>query len=149
MILDGGACKVGVESTIIDLTGKNIVMLRAGGCAKEDIEDFLGEKILLSAGNPILPTAPGQMSRHYAPRNNLRINISQPDKDEYYIGFGASGGDLNLSPSGSLQEAAANLFAYLRIADAKAEHGKIAVAPVPSSGLGLAINDRLQRASHK
>ena len=148
MILDGGACAVGVESTIIDLTGKNIVMLRAGGTAKEDIEAFLGEKILISDGNPTLPTAPGQLLRHYAPKNILRINITQPDEDEFYIGFGNINGDLNLSPSGNLKEAAANLFAYLRLADIKAKHGKIAVAPVPVNDLGLAINDRLKRASY-
>ena len=149
MIIDGGACQVGVESTIIDLTGKNIVMLRAGGTAKEDIEDFIGEKITFSAGNPNLPTAPGQMLRHYAPQNTLRINIIRPDKDEFYIGFGELDGDLNLSKTGNITEAAANLFAYLRLADAKTVSGKIAVAPIPIFGLGLAINDRLQRAAYK
>jgi L-threonylcarbamoyladenylate synthase len=149
MILDGGACKVGVESTIIDLTGKRIVMLRAGGTAKEELEDFLGEKILLSEGNPTLPTAPGQLLRHYAPRNVLRINVTAPEKDEYFIGFGKIDGHLNLSPRGDLQEAAGNLFAYLRLADSKAQRGKIAVAPIPLDGLGLAINDRLKRASYK
>ena len=149
MILNGGACKVGVESTIIDLTGKKIVMLRAGGTSKEDLESFLGEEILVSIGTPTIPTAPGQMRRHYAPRNTLRINITEPEKDEYFIGFGAVDGHLNLSPSGDLKEAAANLFSYLRLADTNAEHGKIAVAPIPTTGLGLAINDRLQRASSK
>ena len=149
MILNGGACKVGVESTIIDLTGKKIVMLRAGGTSKEDLESFLGEEILVSIGTPTIPTAPGQMRRHYAPRNTLRINITKPEKDEYFIGFGAVDGHLNLSPSGDLKEAAANLFSYLRLADTNAEHGKIAVAPIPTTGLGLAINDRLQRASSK
>ncbi|MBR6355987.1 MAG: threonylcarbamoyl-AMP synthase [Alphaproteobacteria bacterium] len=149
MILDGGACKVGVESTIIDLTGKKIVMLRAGGTAKEDIEAFLGERIDVSIGSPTIPTAPGQMRRHYAPHNTLRINITEPAQDEYFIGFGAVDGNLNLSPSGNLKEAAANLFAYLRLADTNAEHGKIAVAPIPTSDLGLAINDRLKRASSK
>ena len=149
MILDGGACRVGVESTIIDLTSKDIVMLRAGGTAKEDLEEFLGEKILLSAGNPELPTAPGQLLRHYAPKNQLRINADFPEKDEFYIGFGSYNGELNLSPQADLSEAAANLFAYLRIADSKAANGKIAVAPIPLNGLGLAINDRLKRASYK
>lgn len=149
MILDGGACKVGVESTIIDLTDKKIVMLRAGGTAREDIEEFLGERIEVLLGTPTIPTAPGQMLRHYAPHNRLRINITAPETDEYFIGFGNIDGQLNLSPSGDLKEAAANLFAYLRLADARAEHGKIAVAPVPTTGLGLAINDRLQRASYK
>ena len=99
MILDGGACAVGVESTIIDLTGKNVVLLRAGGTAKEDIEAFLGEKVLVSSGNPNMPTAPGQLLRHYAPKNCLRINIENPEPDEFYIGFGHNDGDLNLSPS--------------------------------------------------
>lgn len=149
MILDGGACKVGVESTIIDLTGKQIVMLRAGGTAKEDIEEFLGEKILISDGNPNMPTAPGQLLRHYAPKNILRINVEIPETDEYFIGFGALNGDVNLSPSGDLCEAASNLFAYLRLADKNAASGKIAIAPIPTTGLGLAINDRIKRASYK
>lgn len=149
MILDGGACKVGVESTIIDLTGKNVVMLRAGGTAKEDIEEFLGEKVLINEGNPDLPTAPGQLLRHYAPKNILRINITKPEKDEYFIGFGKIDGDINLSPSGNLTEAAANLFAFLRLADDKAFAGRIAIAPIPLNGLGLAINDRIKRASYK
>lgn len=149
MILDGGACKVGVESTIIDLTGKCVVMLRAGGTPKEDIEEFLGEKILFSEGNPNLPTAPGQLLRHYAPKNTLRINAISPEKDEYFIGFGQNDGDINLSPSGNLTEAAANLFAFLRLADANASGGKIAMAPIPLNGLGLAINDRIKRASYK
>lgn len=149
MILDGGACKVGVESTIIDLTGKDVVMLRAGGTAKEDIEDFLNERVLIGEGNPDLPTAPGQLLRHYAPKNILRINAEKPDKDEYFIGFGNIDGDLNLSKSGNLTEAAANLFAFLHLADEKASCGKIAVAPIPLSGLGLAINDRIKRASYK
>ena len=149
MILDGGACKVGVESTIIDLTGNDVVMLRAGGTAKEDIEKFLGEKILVSEGNPTLPTAPGQLLRHYAPKNILRINVTQPQDDEYFIGFGNIDGDLNLSPEGDLCEAAGNLFAYLRLADENAVAGKIAIAPIPTNGLGLAINDRIKRASYK
>lgn len=148
MILDGGACKVGVESTILDLTDRHAVILRAGGTAKEDIENFLGEKIsFVQAIATDTPTAPGQMRRHYAPKNHLRINVTKPDIDEFFIGFGSCNGDLNLSPSANLNEAAANLFAFLRIADSKAKYGKIAVAPIPQTGLGLAINDRLQRAS--
>ena len=149
MIIDGGACHVGVESTILDLTAKNIVMLRAGGTAKEDIDDFLNEKILISEGNSALPTAPGQMQRHYAPHNTLRINVLKPQPDEFFIGFADIDGNLNLSTSGNLNEAAANLFAYLRIADTKASGGKIAIAPIPANGLGMAINDRLKRASYK
>ncbi len=149
MILDGGACQVGVESTIIDLTGREVVLLRAGGTAKEDIEAFLGEKITVPETVPTLPTAPGQMLRHYAPKNVLRINVKQPGHDEFYIGFGQYKGELNLSETADLKEAASNLFAFLRVADNKAKFGKIAVAPVPSIGLGLAINDRLKRASYR
>lgn len=148
MILDGGACQVGVESTIIDLTGRQVVLLRAGGTAKEDIEAFLGEKITVPETVPALPTAPGQMLRHYAPKNVLRINVTAPEPDEFYIGFGKYDGALNLSPTGDVKEAASRLFAYLRLADEKAIGGKIAVAPVPNVGLGLAINDRLKRASY-
>lgn len=149
MILDGGPCTIGVESTIIDLTAKQAVILRAGGLAKEDIEEFLGEKIAVSNGNPDMPTAPGQLLRHYAPKNILRINVEKPESDEYYIGFGKYDGDLNLSKSGDLSEAASNLFAFLRLADEKANAGKIAIAPIPENGLGLAINDRIRRASYK
>ena len=149
MILDGGPCTIGVESTIIDLTAKQAVILRAGGLAKEDIEEFLGEKIAVSNGNPDMPTAPGQLLRHYAPKNILRINVEKPESDEYYIGFGKYDGDLNLSKSGDLSEAASNLFAFLRLADEKANAGKIASAPIPENGLGLAINDRIRRASYK
>ena len=148
MILNGGACKVGVESTIIDLTGNKVVMLRAGGTAKEDLEKFLGEKIFVSDGNPNSPSAPGQLLRHYAPKNILRINVENPKEDEFFIGFGKIEGNLNLSSDGDLSEAASNLFAFLRQADTLAKNGKIAVAPIPKDGLGLAINDRLKRASY-
>lgn len=149
MILDGGACQVGVESTIIDLTTDKVVMLRAGGTAKEDLEAFLGETVYISVGNTDLPTAPGQLLRHYAPKHTLRINVQNPDADEFYIGFGNMDGHLNLSPSGNLQEAASNLFAFLRLADQQENFVKIAIAPIPMQGLGLAINDRIKRASAK
>ncbi len=150
MILDGGRCRVGVESTIIDVTGKNIVLLRAGGTALEDIEDFLNEKVLISHGNPDLPSSPGQMLKHYAPAHNLRINVKEPQDGEFFIGFGDTPtSHLNLSPLGNLCEAAANLFAYLRFADAQKKFTGIAIAPIPQTGLGLAINDRIRRASYK
>lgn len=148
MIIDGGPCSVGVESTIIDLTTDKVVLLRAGGTPKEDIEEFLGETVYVSAGNPDLPTAPGQLLRHYAPQHTLRINVTEPQNDEFYIGFGTYDGRLNLSRTGDLKEAASNLFAYLRLADAQTEFSKIALAPVPETGLGLAINDRIRRASY-
>lgn len=150
MILDGGACSVGVESTIIDVTGKNIVLLRAGGTAVETLEDFLGEKILISNGNPDMPSSPGQMLKHYAPMHEFRINALSRGDDEFFIGFGnMQDCDLNLSLSGDLKEAAANLFSFMRKADEQKTYHKIAMAPIPNVGLGLAINDRIKRASYK
>ena len=150
MIIDGGSCLVGVESTIIDLTTDKVVLLRAGGLAKEQIEDFLGEKVLLSQGDPNLPSSPGQMLKHYAPKLPTRINISSSERkeNEFYIGFGSNDGDLNLSKSGNLTEAAANLFAYMQIAEEQIQYPAIAIAPIPETGLGLAINDRIRRASY-
>lgn len=148
MILDGGACRVGVESTILDVTGPKAVLLRAGGTSLEDLEEFLGEKIAVSDGHAELPTAPGQLLRHYAPGHKLRINAEVPQDGEFYIGFGAYEGELNLSPGGDLCEAAANLFAFLREADALAGARTLAIAPIPEKGIGLAINDRIRRAAH-
>lgn len=152
MILDGGPCRVGVESTIIDLTGKNVVMLRAGGISKEDLEEFLNEEVLLSHGNPDLPTSPGQMLKHYAPSHNFRINVAEQDvlPGEFFIGFGpVKNADLNLSPSSDLCEAASRLFAYMHIADNQQNCAGIAMSPIPETGLGLAINDRIRRAAYK
>ncbi len=151
MIIDGGSCKVGVESTIIDLTTKDTVLLRAGGLAKETIEEFLGEEIIISQGNPNTPTSPGQMLKHYAPRIPLRINITPQEKreDEFYIGFGNMECNLNLSKTEDLTEAAANLFAYMHLAEEQTKYPAIAMAPIPMKGLGLAINDRIKRASYR
>lgn len=149
MILDAGPCTVGVESTILDMTNPQIVVLRAGGLAAETIEDFLGEKVLFSDGNPNKPSSPGQLLKHYAPKYETRINVEKPCPDEFYIGFGKMDGDLNLSPSGDLQEAAANLFEMLHMAEAQTKKTKIAIAPIPNVGLGRAINDRIKRASYK
>lgn len=151
MILDGGSCKIGVETTIIDLTTPEMVMLRAGGLSKEEIESFTGEKVVVSHGDPNKPSAPGQLLKHYAPRMPMRINVSPEDvrPDEFYIGFGSvKNARLNLSPSGSLNEAAANLFAYMRLAETHTEYKGIAMSPIPETGLGLAINDRIRRASY-
>ena len=151
LILDGGPCSVGVESTIIDLTGKQIVMLRPGGLAKEELENFLNEPVLLSHGNPDLPSSPGQMLKHYAPAHPFRINVTKPEPDEFFIGFGDIGTNapLNLSPTGNLNEAAAHLFDYMHRADEQTVFSKIAMAPIPDIGLGLAINDRIRRAAYK
>lgn len=150
MILDGGACKVGVESTIIDVTGKQVIILRAGGTSKEDLSRFLNEEILLSDGTPDKPSAPGQLLKHYAPGRPLRINAVTRQPGEFFIGFGnVKDADLNLSPKGDLCEAAGNLFAFLRLADKQNGYQSLAISPIPENGLGLAINDRIKRASYK
>ncbi|MFV0626925.1 MAG: L-threonylcarbamoyladenylate synthase [Alphaproteobacteria bacterium] len=150
MILDGGACQVGVESTIIDVTGKDVVMLRAGGISLEELEKFLGEKVLISDGNPNKPNSPGQLLKHYAPSHTFRINAEKPEDGEYYIGFGNSPqADINLSPTGNLCEAASNLFSFLHIADRQKSIKGIAMAPIPDREIGMAINDRIKRAAKR
>ena len=149
MILDGGQCEVGVESTILDLTTRKAVLLRAGGITKEQLEEVLGEEVLISDGNPDKPTSPGQMLKHYAPSKKFRINAFTPMEGELYIGFGKEFdfGELNLSKSGDLREAASNLFSYMRLADKDNRFDRIAMAPIPNEGVGVAINDRIKRAS--
>lgn len=141
-ILDNGPCSVGLESTIVGLDGPPR-LLRAGGLPLEAIEDCLGAPLLRDTGDSI--TAPGQMLSHYAPQARLRLNATQATEGEVLLGFGAMECDLNLSASGDLLEAAARLFDCLHTLDAMAK--PIAVAPVPMTGLGLAINDRLSRAA--
>jgi len=145
MILDGGATPVGVESTVIGFDGDRPLMLRPGGVPREAIEKIVGLLSAPETGGPI--TSPGQLSSHYAPRARMRLNALRAETGEVLLGFGAKaeGAALNLSARGDLAEAAANLFAMLRALDAEAE--AIAVMPVPMTGLGEAINDRLQRAA--
>ena len=143
-ILDDGACEVGVESTIIGLAGDAPMMLRPGGLAAEDIEAALGQPLVMrNAADPL--TAPGQLLSHYAPNARVRLNATSVDMGELMLGFGPMECDLNLSDTGDLSEAAANLFGHLHALDARAL--PIAVAPVPETGLGVAINDRLRRAA--
>ncbi|MEO1641873.1 MAG: L-threonylcarbamoyladenylate synthase [Pseudomonadota bacterium] len=144
LILDGGPCKTGLESTIIDARGERPALLRAGALASSDIE-VVWPDLIRPETDSNAPSAPGQLLRHYAPRAQLRLNVVAPDADEAFLGFGSVEADLNLSPKASLSEAAANLFAMLRTLDGT--HSKIAVAPIPSDGLGEAINDRLTRAA--
>lgn len=149
MILDGGPCAVGVESTILDLTTNEPVLLRAGGITKEELEEALNEKVFISEGNPDKPNSPGQLLKHYAPGKKLRINATSAEEGELFIAFGTryGQGDLNLSPAGDLREAAANLFAFMRKADKDERFERMAMAPIPNEGLGLAINDRIRRAA--
>ncbi len=142
-VLDGGACPVGVESTIVGAAGAP-VLLRPGGLPVEVIEACLGAP-LGAAGAGI--SAPGQLGSHYAPGAAVRLEATEARPGELLIGFGPVAGELTLSATGDMVEAAANLFHLLREADARAGGRVIAVAPVPDHGLGRAINDRLRRAA--
>ena len=141
-VLDGGPCKVGVESTIVATSP--LRLLRPGGLPVEALNAALGSP-LAEDTNPDTPSAPGQLVSHYAP--NARVALNQTE-GAFMLGFGEVDGQLNLSPSGDLHEAAANLFAMLRQMDELAsDTDTIRVAPIPMTGLGLAINDRLTRAA--
>ncbi len=143
-VVDGGACPVGVESTIVSCVGAP-ALLREGGIPTEKLEACLGA-MLARPEDPATPVAPGQLASHYAPKGRVRLNATHAEAGETLLGFGPVAADLNLSPSGDLLEAAANLFAYLhRLDDLGAE--AIAVSPIPDRGLGRAINDRLARAA--
>jgi L-threonylcarbamoyladenylate synthase len=143
-VLDGGACNVGVESSIISTNP--VTLLRAGGISLEDITETLGHIVAVREESGTL-NAPGQMASHYAPNAPIRINATHAEPDEIMIGFADTKGDLNLSDTGDMTQAAANLFAMLRQADSLAKGKRIAVARVPMTGLGRAINDRLIRAA--
>jgi L-threonylcarbamoyladenylate synthase len=151
MILDAGACPVGIESTVVDACGERAVLLRPGGLPRSEIEALTGP--LAGPEDLERPRAPGMLARHYAPSKPLRLDVAQgPARPrEALLSFGRHGlsgfaCELNLSPSGDLREAAANLFAMLRRLD-RADVAAIAVMPIPHRGLGEAINDRLKRAA--
>ncbi len=150
-ILDGGPCAIGVESTVLDLSGERPALLRPGGITKERIEALLGP-IEESLKDPDAPKSPGMLESHYAPHLPVRLNATEAGDDEAFLTFGPDqqlkGGAfrINLSPGGDLLEAAANLFAMLRALDLPDFKG-IAVMPIPDEGLGAAINDRLRRAA--
>lgn len=151
MVVAGGKCPVGLESTVLDLTGAVPVLLRPGAVLREEIEQLIGP-IQISAGDPTAPKSPGQLESHYAPNAAVRLNATSAEDDEAFLTFGPDrfmrGGKarLNLSPQGDLNEAAANLFAHLRQLDQEGARA-IAVMPIPDEGLGVAINDRLRRAA--
>ena len=136
MIIDAGACAVGLESTIIAVAEDGTLRLLRPGPIDLGLSLETGGKI----------EAPGQLASHYAPTKPLRLNAVAAEPDEWLIGFGDIAGDVSLSASGSLTEAAANLFDLLHQADA-APRARIAVAPILGESLGLAINDRLERAA--
>ncbi|HKQ44170.1 MAG TPA: L-threonylcarbamoyladenylate synthase [Rhizomicrobium sp.] len=142
-ILDAGGATLGIESTVVGFVdGDRPLLLRPGAIPRGEIEDLIGP---LGAPGSLIQ-APGQLASHYAPRASLRLNAKDVEPGEVLLGFGAApAAKLNLSPGGDLKEAAANLFAMLRELDKKA--GRIAVSPIPDSGIGEAINDRLRRAA--
>ncbi len=150
MILDGGRCPVGIESTVIDLTGPTPVLLRPGGVTVEELADTIGP-LAAPVADAAAPKSPGMLASHYAPELPLRLDARDVRPREALLAFGActiTGAAVveNLSPSGDLTEAAANFFAMLRALDRPGLVG-IAVMPIPEHGLGRAINDRLRRAA--
>jgi len=151
LILDGGSCRIGLESTILKVQGADVFMLRAGAIPRAQIEQILHVSLQIPRPNHPL-VAPGMLSSHYAPQAKVRLNVQNVHAHENLLAFGhkrAHGHQqanrmLNLSPSGNLAEAARHLFDYLRQLD---EGEIIAVEPIPETGLGEAINDRLRRAA--
>jgi L-threonylcarbamoyladenylate synthase len=165
MILADGACAVGLESTVIDLTGGAPIILRPGGVTADQISDALGQEIAIhhhDEADESAPKSPGLLLKHYAPSIPVRLNAIDVGDGEALLAFGSikfmglkSGGGAaslpenqirNLSESGDLHEAAANLFRMMRELD-QPEHAGIAVMNIPDTGLGVAMNDRLRRAS--
>jgi L-threonylcarbamoyladenylate synthase len=154
LILDGGSCERGLESTILGFDCGQPLLLRPGALPKEQIETILGETLKVfdpaSIETAEKLTAPGQLSSHYAPRARLRLNARNGREGELMLAFGSQAPKgtpgVNLSPTGDLQEAATNLYAYLHLLDDTGVE-TIAVMPVPHEGLGEAINDRLNRAA--
>jgi L-threonylcarbamoyladenylate synthase len=156
-VLDGGACPVGVESTVLDLTGQRVALLRPGGVPAEAIEALLGSPLQLAAApGREGPRGPGMLASHYAPTLPLRLGATAAEADEALLAFGpapappAASLTWNLSETGDLAEAASRLFAGLRWLDAEGARlglRGIAAMPVPGTGLGAAINDRLSRAA--
>jgi L-threonylcarbamoyladenylate synthase len=150
LVLGAGRCPIGLESTILDLTGP-ATLLRHGGIPREQIEELIGP-LAIPEKNAAQPKAPGQLESHYAPRAQVRLDAREARADEALLAFGPEMGissgktRLNLSPNGDINEAAANLFAMLHALD-RPDITAIAVMPIPEAGLGLAINDRLRRAA--
>lgn len=163
LILAGGATRFGLESTVVDLSGAETVVVRAGAITAEEIAETLDVPVRYELDATDKPRSPGQLLRHYAPSIPIRLKAVDVEKGEALLAFGSlkfmgvrGGGkasDLpdeslrNLSEGGDLLEAAANLFAYIRALDT-AQHSRIAVMDIPNTGIGIAINDRLKRAAN-
>lgn len=150
-VLDGGPCAVGLESTVVDLSAGRPVLLRPGGVPAEALAELLGPLDAPAGGKGGKPRSPGRLESHYAPDLPVRIDAETIRPGEALLSFGAHrltgfAAERNLSPAGDLREAAANLFAHLRALD-RPDHAGIAAMPVPETGLGAAIMDRLRRAA--
>ncbi|WOB77707.1 L-threonylcarbamoyladenylate synthase [Brevundimonas nasdae] len=142
--VDGGPCQVGLESTVVSVLGGRVALLRPGAITRSEIEAVVGPIEEGVEGH----RSPGRLTLHYAPDAPVRIEAGAARDGEILLGFGPDAGEprWSLSPSGDLREAAANLFRLLREADRTRPTG-IAVSPIPTMGLGEAINDRLRRAA--
>jgi L-threonylcarbamoyladenylate synthase len=147
-VIDGGPCQVGVESTVLSLLEERPRILRPGAVTADALSELLKEPVPIEPGAEDAPRSPGRLVSHYAPSLPVRLDAAAAEPGEALLGFGplAPKDALNLSPTGDLQEAAANLFAMLRRLD-DPRFRAIAVMPVPDTGLGVAINDRLRRAA--
>ncbi len=152
MILDGGPCPLGIESTVVSAIDGEVGLLRLGALPREAIELVLGAPLAAAQANH-RGASPGQLATHYAPSTQLRLDATSVGANEALLGFGpkvpqGARTTINLSASGNLEEAAARLFAALRELD-QVGATAIAVMPIPANGLGEAINDRLQRAANR
>ena len=143
LIIDGGSTEHGLESTIIGFEGGRMTLLRPGPI---DFGELMERAQLSEASAPQTIQAPGQLESHYAPTKPVRLDVAEARPDEWLIGFGSIAGDSNLSASGDLSQAARRLFAALHEAETQPKP-RIAVAPIPQRGIGLAINDRLRRSA--
>lgn len=149
MILDGGACEVGIESTVIDLSGDTPTLLRHGSITADMIVEKTGIRVVENKNAP--KHSPGMLAKHYAPNLPLRLNAVDVKPEEALLAFGpdvptGATAVLNLSETGNMSEAAHNLFAFMRRLD-NGNYSAIAVMPIPDNGIGRAINDRLRRAA--
>ncbi len=145
LILDAGPCARGIESTIIMVREHGWEVLRPGPITAQQLSEIIWQNRDVTASSGAIE-APGQLASHYAPGKPVRLDALCAGADEFHIGFGGVTGDVNLSVGGDLVEAAARLYACLHQA-AAAQQPQIAVAPIPETGIGAAINDRLRRAA--
>jgi L-threonylcarbamoyladenylate synthase len=148
-IVDGGPCPVGIESTVVEvLGGAEVTILRHGSITEESLR-AMGVALVASVEQGGTLRSPGMLASHYAPSLPVRLNVTTPQVQEAWLGFGPEGMDatLNLSPSANLEDAARMLYAYLQLLDHPERYTGIAVMPIPQQGVGVAINDRLRRAA--